>query len=60
MDTVCLMAHIAFEQHKAGQITKDELMEVVQRCINLRAQENGYAEKFGLPFPEVDDEHDQY
>jgi hypothetical protein len=52
-DTVLLMAKIAFKNFKEGHLSKAELMKVLQRCINIRALENGYADRFGMPFPRV-------
>lgn len=48
-----LIAEIAFRLHEEGRIDKDELVRVLEQCVNVAALENGYAEEHGLPFPEV-------
>ena len=45
------LAEIAFSLHKHGHLPHDELVHVLQQCINGAALENGYADKYGLPFP---------
>lgn len=50
-DLVSLMLEIAYASFKAGEITKDELMGTIKRCINLRAVENGYDKVYGKPYP---------
>ena len=52
-DVIVLTAEIAFELYKEGHITKTDLTRVIQKCINARAIENGYVEKFGMPFPDT-------
>lgn len=38
---------------EAAKQGPDEFMKVTKRLINAVAMDNGYADKFGLPFPEV-------
>jgi hypothetical protein len=52
MPTPRQLAEAAFNLHEEGHITREELVNVLQQCINVTALENGYAEKYGLPFPE--------
>jgi hypothetical protein len=52
-DTVLLMAKIAFKNYEEGHLSKEELLKVLKRCVNCRAVENGYVERFGMPFPRV-------
>lgn len=51
-DAIDMTAQLAFKQYEAGEITKEVLIEILQKCINARAQTNGYADQFGAPFPE--------
>jgi hypothetical protein len=44
---------LAFRLHDQGRITREELVRIVEQCINVVSIENGYAEKLGLPFPNV-------
>jgi hypothetical protein len=52
-DAIDMTAQLAFKQYEAEEITKEALIEILQKCVNARAQTNGYADQFGLPFPEV-------
>lgn len=52
-DVIVLMVKIAWKHYEAGELTKDGLMVILKKCINARAVENGYAEKFGMPFRSV-------
>lgn len=50
-DVVLDVVRIAFERYERGEITHDRLVELLQKCVNLRAAQNGYAERYGMPFP---------
>lgn len=52
-DSIDLIAALAFKQHEEGKITKEQLVRQLQLCINARAIGNGYADEFGMPFPEA-------
>jgi hypothetical protein len=45
------LAEVAFRLHEEGRIDRDALVDMLQRCVNITALENGYADKYGLPFP---------
>lgn len=49
-DVVMVLAKLAFKNFEAGRITKDALVYALKACVNMRATENGYADRFGLPF----------
>lgn len=51
MPTPRQLAETAFRLHEEGHITREELVNILQQCINVTALKNGYAEKYGLPFP---------
>jgi hypothetical protein len=55
MSTPRQLAETAFRLHEEGHITREELVNILQQCINVTALENGYAEKYGLPFPAHED-----
>lgn len=46
------MLETAIKAQKEGEMTADELIVFMKQCVNVRAMQNGYAEKYGLPFPE--------
>jgi hypothetical protein len=46
------IAEVAFRLHEEGHITQDALVHILEQCINGAALENGYAEEYGLPFPD--------
>lgn len=46
------LAKIAFEMHEKKYISREELVRVLQGCVNAAALENGYADEHGLPFPD--------
>lgn len=52
-DLVTLMIEIAHRAYEAGEMSREEFIGVLERAINARAVENGYAERFGMPFPEA-------
>jgi hypothetical protein len=45
------LAEAAFRLHEEGRIDHDRLVQMLQQCVNIAALENGYADKYGLPFP---------
>ena len=51
-DPIVLAVEIAQKNYKEGHITLEQLIDFTQKAINATAMCNGYAEKFGLPFPE--------
>ena len=50
-DIISIAAKIATDAHADGKLSDDELIRELEICINARAAENGYADKFGVPFP---------
>lgn len=44
-------AQVAFRLHEKKRIDDNELVRLLEGCVNLAALENGYADKNGLPFP---------
>jgi hypothetical protein len=59
MSDVRPLVEIAFRLHEQGRITREELVRIVEQCINVVSLENGYAEKLGLPFPDAPEEADR-
>lgn len=49
----------AFRLHEEGRITHEELVRIVEQCINVAAIGNGYADTHDLPFPEHNPESAQ-
>lgn len=45
------IAEIAFDLHERKCLSREELVRVLQGCVNITALENGYADALGLPFP---------
>lgn len=45
-------AKIAFDLHEKKLLSRQELVRVLQECVNAAAIENGYADEHGLPFPD--------
>jgi len=45
------IAELAFQLYGQKRITREELVHVIEQCINAVAIENGYADQHGLPFP---------
>lgn len=54
--TAKLIAETAFRLHEKKYLSREELVRILQACVNATALENGYADKYGLPFPERADE----
>jgi len=50
-DPLALIVKYAFDAHQRGSITRAQLVECVENCVNARSLENGYASEHGLPFP---------
>ena len=46
------IAELAFRHHAKNRITREELVGILEQCVNVAAIENGYADAHGLPFPE--------
>lgn len=46
------LAHLAILAHERGEITRESLTSILQGCINGTAAANGYADQYGMPFPE--------
>lgn len=46
------IAKIAFDMHEKKYLSRDELVRILQGCVNSVAIENGYADEHGLPFPD--------
>lgn len=46
------LAKVAFALHEKGLLPKRDLVRVLQKLINNTARSNGYAERYGFPFPE--------
>jgi hypothetical protein len=44
------IAAAACKLHDQGKLTDEQLIEMLEQCVNATALENGYAEKHGLPF----------
>lgn len=57
MSSLKIIAETAFRLHEEGCITREELVHVIEQCINAAAFENGYADEHGLPFPEHQEDH---
>lgn len=51
-DFVYLTAEIAYQAFEAGKLTREQLFNTLEGCINVIAIENGYADRLGLPFPD--------
>lgn len=45
------IAALAFDLHEKKYLSREELVRVLQDCVNVTALENGYADQYGLPFP---------
>lgn len=52
-DFIVLMVKLAFKHYQEKKISREDLLYIVKKCINARAMENGYVERFGLPFGNV-------
>jgi hypothetical protein len=46
------LAKIAFDMHAKKYLSREELVLILQGCVNVAAIENGYADEHGLPFPD--------
>jgi hypothetical protein len=51
MSDLKLVAETAFRLHEEKLLSRDELVDILEECINATALDNGYADKYGLPCP---------
>lgn len=49
-DSITIVAQLACRQHDAGRVSDEELFLILEKLINARALENGYADQYGMPF----------
>lgn len=49
--TTQLIIETAFRLHKEGILSRANFVDILQTLVNAVARDNGYAEKYGLPFP---------
>jgi len=49
-----LVAETAFRLHEEKLLSRQELIHILEECINATALDNGYADKYGLPCPPRD------
>lgn len=52
-DSIDIAARVAGKAHERGDLTDEQLLDALARLVNARAAQNGYAEKYGFPFPEL-------
>ncbi len=52
MTDLTSIVEIAFRLHDESRISHQELVSIVEQCVNIVAIENGYADEHGLPFPD--------
>jgi len=45
------IAKIAFDLYEKKQLSREKLVCVLKQCVNAAALDNGYADAYGLPFP---------
>jgi hypothetical protein len=45
------IAETAFRLHEKKCISREELVRILQQCVNATVLENSYADQYGLPFP---------
>ena len=45
------LAEVAYDLYEHGHLSQEALVHVLKQCINGTALDNGYADKYGLPFP---------
>lgn len=46
-----LIAEIAFRLHDEKKLSREDLVRILQDCVNVTAIGNGYADVHGLPCP---------
>jgi hypothetical protein len=46
-----LVVETAFKLHEQKLLSRNELIGILEECINATALDNGYADKHGLPCP---------
>ena len=51
MSGLTLVAETAFRLHEEKLLSREELIGILEECINATALDNGYADKYGLPCP---------
>lgn len=56
MSDLKLVVETAFQLHEKKRLSREELVRILQDCVNITALENGYADQYGLPFPARADE----
>ena len=45
------IAKIAFRLHEQGHLSREDLLQTLRVCVNGAATLNGYAPRYGMPFP---------
>ena len=50
-DLISQIAERAFALYERGELDAPELVSLLESCVNARTLENGYADRYGLPFP---------
>ena len=48
-DTISVTTRIACDAHTRGDLSSEDLIALLEKLIDARALENGYASRFGLP-----------
>lgn len=43
----------AFRLHEQNRLSREDLVRLLEQCINVVSIENGYADELGLPFPDA-------
>lgn len=51
-----LIVETAFRLHEEELLSREDLVRLLEQCVNATALENGYAEAHGLPFPGNEEE----
>jgi hypothetical protein len=49
--TTKLIVKTAFRLHEEKRLSHEDLVSVLEGCVNATALDNGYADQYGLPFP---------
>ena len=57
MTTMEFIVEIAVRLHKEKLLSHEDLMGILQDLVNANALDNGYADKYGLPFPAPRPDH---
>lgn len=53
---ILVAAQIAVKSYKDGRASFDDMIKMLQLCVNATAKINGYEEQYGLPFPKTEEE----